>query len=126
MTPGMAWINRHDHFDIFGVNWHDQGPSAEECRGILLTDFVCHLGGRHDTGDEIIRGNHDSSLNSAGLTAVPCFHLINSSRYLSKPAPISEQKLYGPSGLSSSVVSLGRHVPADFCNHTGGVTSRGQ
>ena len=47
-------------------------------------------------------------------------------RYLSKPAPISEQKLCGPSGLSSSVVSLGRHVPADFCDQTGGVTSHGQ
>ena len=76
--------------------------------------------------DEIIGGNHDSSLNSARLTAVPCFHLMNSSWSLSKPAPISEQKCYGPSGLRFSVVSLGRQVPADFGNLIGGVTSCGQ
>ena len=76
--------------------------------------------------DEIMRGKHDSSLNSAGLSAMPCFHLMNSSGYLSKPAPIFEQKPFSPTGLSSNVVSLGRHVPADFGNQIGGVTSLGQ
>ena len=56
------------------------------------------------------KSRHSCQLSA--IAAFPCFPIMNSSGYLSWPAPISEHKRYDPTRLSLSVVSLGRHVPA--------------